>query len=114
MPPPPDNSNLQHTRHYLSPQEFSQLSGLSLATVHRYLKKGNLPFQQPGGPRSRILIPAEVLVAIVTVTPGSTSKAVVPAPVPKPIPHTPKDPVRLPGPRPRWTLPAGSAQNKET
>ena len=44
------------SRHYLSPHEFSGLSGLSLATVRRYLKRGRLPYRQPAGRRGRILI----------------------------------------------------------
>ena len=51
----------KRVRGLLSPKEFSQLSGLSLATVHRYLKAGKLPFLQPGGPRSRVLIPSDAL-----------------------------------------------------
>ena len=41
---------------YLSPLAFSRLSGLSLATIRRYLKSGKLRFFQPGGKRARILI----------------------------------------------------------
>ncbi len=48
-------------RLYVSPLEYVQLSGLSLSTVHRYLKSGRIPFEQPGGPRSRILIPVNAL-----------------------------------------------------
>src|SRR5690348_3372943 len=48
-------------KRFLSPKEFSELSGLSLATIHRYIKNGKLPYRQPAGPRGRILIPAEVL-----------------------------------------------------
>ncbi len=36
-------------------------TGLSESTVRRYIKKNRLPFAQPGGPRSRILIPADAL-----------------------------------------------------
>ncbi len=93
------------TLRYLSPQEFSRLSGLSLATVHRYLKKGRLPYRQPGGPRSRILIPAVALEAAATVaeiTPAALVKAAPAVPSP-----------RLPGPRPRWAHPAGKSRAKE-
>jgi hypothetical protein len=48
-------------RLYVSPQEFAGLSGLSLSTVHRYLKSGRIACLQPGGPRSRILIPRTAL-----------------------------------------------------
>ncbi len=46
---------------FVSPKEFSELSGLSMATIHRYIKNGKLPSRQPAGPRGRILIPAEAL-----------------------------------------------------
>jgi hypothetical protein len=46
---------------HLSPKQFSELSGLSLATVHRYLRCGRLPYTQLGGRRHRILIPFDAL-----------------------------------------------------
>jgi hypothetical protein len=48
-------------RKHLSPAEFVAESGLSLATVHRYLKSGRLPKVQIGGFRCRVLIPREAL-----------------------------------------------------
>ena len=48
-------------RDYLSPHEFVARSGLSSATVRRYLRDGHLPSAQPGGPRCRVLIPVTVL-----------------------------------------------------
>ena len=48
-------------RFYVTPKEFVRLSGLSLATVRRYLANGRLPKFQPGGPRCRVLIPQHVL-----------------------------------------------------
>jgi excisionase family DNA binding protein len=47
--------------YYLSPQAIADLSGLSLSTVHRYLDKGKLPKEQPGGKRCRVLIPRDAL-----------------------------------------------------
>lgn len=49
------------TPDYISPQEYCERTGLSIATVHRYLKAGRVPHAQPGGPRGRILIPTEAL-----------------------------------------------------
>jgi hypothetical protein len=46
---------------HVSPQEFSDQSGLSIASVRRYLRDGKLPFVQPGGPRGRVLIPTDAL-----------------------------------------------------
>ncbi len=44
-------------REAVSPQEFVVLSGLSIATVRRYIAGGRLPCIQPGGRRCRVLIP---------------------------------------------------------
>jgi hypothetical protein len=46
---------------YLSPLEFSELSGLSIATVRRYVDSGKLPSWQPAGFRGRVLIPSDAL-----------------------------------------------------
>ena len=46
---------------HVSPEEFAELSGLSSATVRRYLADGRLPKSQPGGRRCRVLIPVSAL-----------------------------------------------------
>jgi hypothetical protein len=109
MADPPTPAADDQLRRYLSPQDFSRLSGLSLATVHRYLKTGKLAYRQPGGRRGRILILAEVLEAThgadvepdastaVTVEPQSTAPA-----------------TRLSGPRPRWARQAGRPKPRRT
>jgi hypothetical protein len=65
---PPDQSDRQQVVRFLSPQEFSQLSGLSLATVHRYLKNGKLLYRQPAGRRGRVLIPSNALATLACTT----------------------------------------------
>lgn len=100
-------------KRYLSPLEFSHLSGLSLATVHRYLKSGKIPRRQPGGHRSRILIPVDALE-----TPSSPEPALAgaAAPATSAEPATAAEPspsVLLPGPRPKWTRQAGPIPTKE-
>lgn len=99
-----DESGGKGTRRYLSPLEFCQLSGLSLATVHRYLKSGKLPFWQPGGHRTRILIPVDALEALpggaAGMGPAGHSRAAQGSP---PISTTTEKPAPLPGPRPKWT-----------
>lgn len=88
-------------RSYLSPEEFCHHSGLSLATVHRYLKKGKLPFYQPGGPRTRILIPTD---AVESVSRSATQGGRAAAPATAQPSSTSADRrAPLPGPRPRWT-----------
>lgn len=88
------------TQSFYSPQEFATLTGLSIATVHRYRKAGKLPFLQPGGPGGRILIPANALdqfihAVKVEASPGASTE---PAPntgsVSKVAPRS--------GPTPRW------------
>lgn len=46
---------------YVSPGQFVCLSGLSMATVRRYLADGRLPKIQPGGEGCRVLIPRDAL-----------------------------------------------------
>lgn len=46
---------------HVSPAQFSELSGLSLATVHRRLADGSIPKKQYGGKRCRIMIPLSAL-----------------------------------------------------
>jgi hypothetical protein len=96
------NSAEQGGRWYLSPAEFSRRSGLSLATVHRYLKGGKIPFRQPGGPCTRILIPVDALESASAgaidagpdlIASQGMDSSLVPAERPAP----------LPGPKPKWT-----------
>lgn len=49
---------------YLTLQEFSERTGLSLATVRRRIKDGSLPVWQPGGHRTAIRIPESVLLPL--------------------------------------------------
>jgi hypothetical protein len=99
-------------RGYLSPQEFSGLSGLSLATVHRYLREGRLPYRQPAGHRGRILIPAD---ALELVHPATSSDERPQAPEVRSTPERAQaaTPARPSGPRPKWTRLAGPSLDKE-
>jgi len=95
-------------RRYLSPQEFSQLSGLSLASVYRYLKSGQLPCWQPRGPRGRILIPADALVkahARPHDAPTSLTNTLAAPSTATTAPQRQTAP-QLSGPRPKWLLPS--------
>jgi hypothetical protein len=109
------NTTLDSTtpKRFLSPKEFGELSGLSLATIHRYLKMDRLPYRQPAGPRGRILIPAETL-AIVAVTgpPAPQEQATDPTFLPtlQTTTHSPP----LSGPRPKWTRQTNPTRTEET
>lgn len=79
---------------FVSPQEFARLAGFSASTLWRRIRDGSIPFWQPGGPGTRVLIP---LSAIESASPSATSvpagdAAATDCPAQKPIP----------GPRPRW------------
>src|SRR5262245_5075038 len=99
-------------RRYLSPQEFSTLSGLSLSTVHRYLRRGRLPYQQPAGRRGRILIPATVLEQIAD-DPSSAGSAQAPVAPLAGTANSPRTSARPSGPRPKWIRLADPTPEKE-
>ena len=97
-------SSVDPSAEFLSPEQFAQHSGYSLTTVHRYLKRGLLPKIQPGGPRSKVLIPRNALDSLSsglgTATAGSDQAA---AKVSPPVAAaTEALSSRLSGPRPAW------------
>jgi hypothetical protein len=81
---------------FLSPAQFSELTGLSPATVGRRLADGSLPKVQIGGKRCRILIPRSALSV-------ATQSATEPSVCDKSTPESSSDkPPALAGMRPRW------------
>ncbi len=87
-------------RDYLSPHEFVARSGLSLATVRRYLRTGRLPSLQPGGRRCRVLIPAAALERFTVARPlASTNRTDLPETVVTPAFISKRT---LPGPTAKW------------
>ena len=87
---------------YLSPKEFAARTGISLATVRRYLKSGRVVAHQPGGRRHRVLIPADALEQVAPSTPprvgpDRSSPAIAPLPG-----HPAADDKSLCGPAPKW------------
>jgi len=83
------------SRNHCSPQEFSERSGLSLATVHRYLRSGKLPFVQLGGRRHRVLIPCDALDLLLK--PSVNEKPAEPT-----FNKRSDNPPPMSGPQPRW------------
>jgi len=80
-------------RKYVSPQEFSAISGLSLATVYRRLRDGSLPSIQLGPKKSRVLISLDAAERLVSAAPNAGDPSLPPSDeAPKPIS----------GPRPKW------------
>jgi hypothetical protein len=94
----------QTGKEFLDVQEFSAATGLSVATVRRYLRKGHVHFVQPAGPRGRILIPSSALACL-----QPNLKSVIAmngindaATEGQPSNHDDVSTERLPGPQPRW------------
>ena len=108
----------------ISPQQFAQLSGLSIATIRRRIRDGSLPAIQIGGFRTRWLVPIAAVQrlnsagtgdAIGSVTPPSDSRMPAEYPDsavadadraldadPKPAHQPPGSATRPSGPRPKW------------
>jgi hypothetical protein len=90
---------------FLSPAQFASASGLSPATVARYLAAGLLPKVQPGGPRHRVLIPASVLARLPETDGRQDTTAVVHANNDDVVASTSQSESnrsRRSGPEPRW------------
>lgn len=86
-------------RHYLSLEEFCAHTGLSEATVRRLCRKGQLPFHQPGGPRTKLLFDPDALERVGAGSQTQPQQSVVdPTPV-------------IPGPAPRWRKKVGQGRN---
>jgi|HubBroStandDraft_5_1064220.scaffolds.fasta_scaffold660959_2 hypothetical protein len=106
-------ASLDWSKQFCDVQEYSDVTGLSPATVRRYLRTGKIPFAQPGGPRGRILIP---IAAVSGLTPKSScreserggedssslsSSLILKDDIPV---------ERLAGPMPRWALKVNGAR----
>lgn len=72
------------------------MTGLSLSTICRLLRKGSLPKFQPGGKRTAVRVPIDAL----------TNLTQAPSPEDKPSPadHAadPQPPTPRKGPQPKW------------
>lgn len=75
---------------YLSITELSAKSGLSVATLNRLKKAGQIPFFQPGGHRKRVLFPADALERVQTPHSNQSDSELR-------VEH-----LRLAGPSPKW------------
>lgn len=83
-------------KEFLSPAEFATRSGLSESTVRRRVRDGTLPHRQPGGKRSRIVIPHDALVG-----PHQPTGATRPT-ADQINSHGQQKPRSLSGPKPLW------------
>lgn len=86
---------------YLTVAEFAKSTGLSEKTVRRRVGDQTLAHHQPGGKKTRILIPVDALDRKpLTGLPASSGQpnSVIRSPESLPEPQRPS----LPGPKPRW------------
>jgi len=83
-----------HQRTYFSISEFSEQTGLSESTVRRRIREQQIPACQPGGTKTRWLIPADCLNQSSIHTSAEFRRDDLSAPQ--------TNNKRLPGPRPRW------------
>ena len=83
----------------LSYEELSVQTGLSLSTLRRRVKEGKLPCIQPGGRRTRIVFPVDVVERLLQHASNSSETATVP---PAPKPARPAANPTHHGPRPKW------------
>jgi hypothetical protein len=107
---------------FLTMKEFLALVPLSEATVRRYMKKGLIPFEQPGGKRARVLFRADAMercgVAKANPAEPQPEQATDPA-SPVVNPSTPTQTTKKAsnklrrGPVPKWLRGAQKAEKKE-
>jgi excisionase family DNA binding protein len=83
---------------FLTREELSARTGLSVSTIHRLKRAHLIPFYQPGGKGSRVLFPPNAIEVANRANPDDISTVSQEATVPS----EPVLPKRLPGPRPRW------------
>lgn len=89
-------------RNFRSPQEYAAITGLSLSTVHRRLKRNQIPKFQPGGPGSRVLIPVNGTPPLPPEKERSAGDTPPAAPQGSPTASVAEEPPRPRGPKPRW------------
>jgi hypothetical protein len=85
---------------YISIQDLSEISGLSVSTLRRRVLDGSLVAAQPGGRRTRLLFPIDILDRLMptkdqAVTATFTVKTDLSA-----VAGTQES---IPGPKPKWT-----------
>jgi excisionase family DNA binding protein len=85
------------SRRHLSPDEFAQVTGMSVKTVRRRLKAGKLPADQSGGPGTLWLIDYDAFLAQIS---NGVSK---PLHSKSALPEASEREEKISGPRPKWT-----------
>jgi excisionase family DNA binding protein len=85
----------QTPRKCLTIEELSQWTGLSVSTIRRRVKDGTIPFLQPGGRRSRIVFPPDIVERLIQITSQKSTNT-------EPIAVIPPEKPQRRGPRPKW------------
>jgi hypothetical protein len=82
------------TRPYLTIEELSARTTLSVSTLRRLYKRGLIVGYQPGGPRTRIVFPAHALEQLTVARSNTSIPTTATSPESKHFPQR--------GPRPKW------------
>jgi hypothetical protein len=92
--PPSDAAARNSAPALLTYQDLHLKTGFSLSTLRRRVKEGRIPFFQPGGPRTRVVFPADVVELLLSQSPVSEQPQTPVA--------APPSPAAQRGPRPKW------------
>jgi len=95
-------SHIEEQRKYIDIGELAAQTGMSLSTIHRLKKQGQIPFYQPAGKGGKLLFPPDAIewIAKAGSFPVKESNFVAPT-VTAPASETPSL-SRLSGPPPAW------------
>ena len=98
LPPDASSDDSKRQSSFVTVIEFVEISGISIATVNRYLRSRKLPFCQPNGPGGLRLIPRDALEQLMAVKVSSAPSHESP----EESPDGTAAAEQLPGPCPRW------------
>ena len=92
-----DAAAKESRRSCLSYEEVRAQTGLSLSTLRRRVQEGTVPFMQPGGPRTRVFFPPDIVERLLQQAQRE------PAPSPAALPfQAATDATAHRGPKPKW------------
>lgn len=94
------------SRRHLSPEQFAQVTGLSVKTVRRRLKAGKLPADQSGGPGTLWLIDYDAFLMRISDDAVASPKSSAATPPVK------GSSDKISGPRPKWTRLSSNSNSK--
>lgn len=92
-------SVLGASQKYLTYEDLHAVTGISLSTLRRRVKAGQIPYFQPGGSRTRVAFPPDVVERLLKSQGLDLNQC---PPVTKTTESPPPLKLRPPGPRPKW------------